>query len=150
MKRREEHMTMSCQEEKEEESRQRIKISFSSKERGRRYLKHVDEGETEFIEAASNKDEVKSSSSVRKQMQKETTSCPKERKEVTRQQQDTQRRIEDGATRKSSSSTSLLPEKGETKRKEIAFTVLQKTPDQRVEVKDSKSCSRKCSVQCFM
>ena len=61
-------MTTSSHNETTKESRQRINVSFDSKKRGRRYMRHDNEGEMESIATASKKYEVKSSSSTKKQI----------------------------------------------------------------------------------
>ena len=116
--------------EKVEGSRQRINISFSSEESERRYLKHFDEGNTEFTAAASQQRRSEEQQQHKEENTERDYEWSKKKEDIV-QQQEAQRRIEDGATRKGCSSTGLLPEKGETKPKEIAFTYLQKkTPDQ--------------------
>ena len=62
-------------------------------------------------------------------MQKGITSSTK-RKENTEQQQEAQKEIEDGEARKGNSSTGMLPEKGETKPKEIASLFCKNTQGQ--------------------
>ena len=128
MSRRKQQVTTSSHNEKTKEDRRRIKVSFSSKDKGRKCLKHEGEGTLNFDTAANSKGEATSSGSskVKEHMRKEITSSPVEKvKDVEHQKR------EEGEGPRKSGSNSGLPSKTEMATpEESTFTVLQKTRGQ--------------------
>ena len=128
MSRRKQQVTTSSHNDKTKEDRRRIKVCFSSKDKGRKYLKHEGEGTMNCDTAANGKGEAKSSGSskVKEQMREETTSSPVEKVKDVEQQEENKKREEFEGPRKSGSNTGLPSKTEMAKPEEITLTVLQK------------------------
>ena len=128
MSRRKQQVTTRSHNEKTKEDRRRIKVSFSSKDKGRKYLKHRGEGTLNCDTGANSKGEATNSGSskVKEHMRKEITSSPVDKVKDVEQQEENKKREEGEGPRKSGSNSGLPSKTEMAKPEEITFTVLQK------------------------